>query len=131
MSVTMQPATAARLAKLIPMLGSDKPGEVTATAAAIGRVLAAAGMDWHGLAGLAAGAATPKGAAFTFASLGPSPARKAMGLLQGRPGVTPQQRAILEAVRVRLIGASGHSRLRPADTDWLDALWFRHFGSRA
>ena len=39
-----------RLAKLIPMLSSDKQGEVLATVAAIGRTLQNAGCDWHDLA---------------------------------------------------------------------------------
>ena len=39
-----------RLALMIPLLGSDQPGEVVATAAAIGRVLGGAGADWHWLA---------------------------------------------------------------------------------
>jgi hypothetical protein len=41
------------LGKLIPLLGSDKPGEVVATASAIGRALHGAGLDWHDLAGRA------------------------------------------------------------------------------
>ncbi|WP_237482647.1 hypothetical protein [Lichenibacterium dinghuense] len=39
-----------RLSKLIPRLASDQAGEVVATAAAIGRTLAGAGLDWHDLA---------------------------------------------------------------------------------
>ena len=38
-----------RLAKLVPMLASDKDGEVLATAAAIRRTLATAGADLHDL----------------------------------------------------------------------------------
>jgi hypothetical protein len=38
------------LCKLIPRLGSNHPGEVVATAAAIERVLRGAGHDWHDLA---------------------------------------------------------------------------------
>jgi hypothetical protein len=38
-----------RLARLLPLLSSDQPGEVTATAAAIGRALKAAERDWHDL----------------------------------------------------------------------------------
>jgi hypothetical protein len=41
---------AAKLEKLVPMLSSDKPGEVNAAVAAIGRTLKAAGADWHDLA---------------------------------------------------------------------------------
>lgn len=39
----------AKLSKLIPLLGSDKPGEVVATAAAIQRTLRSVGLDWHDL----------------------------------------------------------------------------------
>lgn len=38
------------LGKLIPQLGTNHDGEVVATVAAIGRVLASAGLDWHDLA---------------------------------------------------------------------------------
>ena len=41
---------APKLGKLIPLLASDKPGEVVATAAAITRTLKQAGADWHDLA---------------------------------------------------------------------------------
>ena len=39
-----------RLSKLIPVLGSDKDGEIIAAAAAISRCLDAAGRDWHDIA---------------------------------------------------------------------------------
>ena len=38
------------IAKLIPLLGSDKPGEVAATVAAIDRNLRSGNEDWHALA---------------------------------------------------------------------------------
>lgn len=38
-----------RLSKLLPLLASDKPGEVTATASVITRTLKGAGLDWHDL----------------------------------------------------------------------------------
>ena len=38
-----------RLARLLPLLSSDQPGEVTAAAAAVGRALKAAERDWHDL----------------------------------------------------------------------------------
>ena len=41
---------APKLAKLIPLLSSDKDGEVVATARAIGRTLKNAGLDFHTLA---------------------------------------------------------------------------------
>jgi hypothetical protein len=40
---------APKIAKLLPLLASDKDGEVVATARAIGRTLSAAGADWHDL----------------------------------------------------------------------------------
>ena len=40
---------APKLAKLLPLLGSDKHGEVVAAALAVGRTLASAGADWHDL----------------------------------------------------------------------------------
>ena len=39
-----------KIVKLIPLLGSDKPGEVLATVAAIDRRLKATNRDWHDLA---------------------------------------------------------------------------------
>jgi hypothetical protein len=39
-----------RIAQFLPKLGSESAGEVAATASAIGRVLQAAGNDWHDLA---------------------------------------------------------------------------------
>ena len=76
MTATMQPATVSRLTKLLPMLGSDKPGEVTGTAAAIGRVLQSAVLDWHDLAtGLKAGTAQQ----FTFATMPPPAGAQAVG----------------------------------------------------
>ena len=44
-----------RLAKLLPLLSSDQPGEVVATARAIGQTLQRGGMDWHDLAALVSG----------------------------------------------------------------------------
>ena len=46
----MTPDTAARVAKLVPLLSSDRMGEVAATAAAIERTLKANGEDWFALA---------------------------------------------------------------------------------
>lgn len=46
------------LAKIIPLLGSNQPGEVAAAAAACERVLRQGGRDWHWLAGVASGNGT-------------------------------------------------------------------------
>ena len=43
---------APKLAKMIPLLGSDKIGEVASCAAAIGRLLIGVGANWHDLAAL-------------------------------------------------------------------------------
>jgi hypothetical protein len=48
----MQLATS-QIGKLIRLLGSDKDGEVVATARALGRTLKATGRDWHDLADVA------------------------------------------------------------------------------
>ena len=49
-----------RLAKLLPVLASDKAGEVVAATAAITRIMQAEGLDWHDLAGsMARGWAAP------------------------------------------------------------------------
>jgi hypothetical protein len=62
-----------RLAKL-PLLSSDQPGEVLATARAIGQTLQRGGMDWHDLAALVADGGKRQAApAFTFASLRRAP----------------------------------------------------------
>jgi hypothetical protein len=44
-----------RLAKIIPLLGSDSAGERDAAVAAIGRALEGAGFTWHDLAELVGG----------------------------------------------------------------------------
>src|SRR3954452_7385985 len=48
--MTALASIAPKISKLIPMLGSDKPGEIIATAAAIGRTLKGVGRDFHDLA---------------------------------------------------------------------------------
>jgi hypothetical protein len=65
-----------RLAKLLPLLASDQPGEVVTTAWAIGQTLQRGGMDWHDLAALVSGEGKRQAApAFTFATLAPRTAR--------------------------------------------------------
>lgn len=39
-----------KIMRLLPLLSSDKDGEVVATARAIGRTLASSGLNWHVLA---------------------------------------------------------------------------------
>lgn len=50
MGVTALKPISPKLAKLLPLLSSDQPGEVVATAAAIGRTLIGVGLTWHDLA---------------------------------------------------------------------------------
>ena len=50
--------TSTKLSKIIPLLSSNQPGEVVAAAAAVGRVLAEAKLDWHWLSGKLVGAST-------------------------------------------------------------------------
>ena len=48
-----------KLAKLIPLLASDKPGQVLNAVQAIGNLLASAGLDLHDLATLISGEDKP------------------------------------------------------------------------
>ncbi len=57
--MTIASATLSKLAIVIPMLGSDQPGEVQATVAAITRILRAAGADWHDLSAALTAPAAP------------------------------------------------------------------------
>jgi hypothetical protein len=50
---------AGKLAKLIPLLASDKPGEVFNTAQVIARVLASVKLDFHDLVTFVAGEKAP------------------------------------------------------------------------
>ncbi|MCW8088319.1 hypothetical protein [Sabulicella glaciei] len=134
MSAALIPA---KVTKLLPLLSSDKPGEVAATVAAIGRTLTAAGLDWHALAlvverhaALPTRPGATPAAAFSFANLPPRGARKALALLASRPGLTRQQVTAIEAIKARLLGAKVHVRINHTDAAWLDALWQRAFGER-
>jgi hypothetical protein len=128
--MTGLPSIGPRLAKLLPLLGSDQPGEVAAAVAAITRALTKAGTDWHGLAALVAGEAKRQTApAFTFATLAPKTARKQITLLAGRPGVTMPDRVRLERFKAWLLGKPVSTRLPPEDIAWLDDQWRQAFGA--
>jgi hypothetical protein len=119
----MTPALARRLGKAVALLGSDQDGEVLAAARAIGRTLDAAGMDWHGLAALVATEAARQAApAFSFAGVAPRTARKLMAHLARQPGATAVDRARLEILRARLLGAQKLA-LAGEEIEWLDGLW--------
>lgn len=118
-----------RLAKLLPMLGSDQPGEVMAAVQAIGRTLSGAGLDWHNLAALIAAEAKRNGTpAFSFANLAPRTARKQMALLAQRPGLSVADRVRLERLRQWLHRQAVAVRLPTDHLEWIDALWRQSFG---
>jgi hypothetical protein len=126
------PSIGPRLAKLLPLLASNQPGEVVATAAAITRALTKAGMDWHALAALVRSEAKRQAApAFSFAGSAPKTARKQMAQMAWRPGITPADRARLERYRAFLLGKPVATRLPAEDVAWLDALWRQAFGAGA
>lgn len=111
---------APRLAKLLPMLGSETPAEVTATAAAIDRVLKAAGLDWHALAAcIKANAAPP----FTFATMPPRKVRKFLAELAGRKGMAHSDADRMRTLIAQLHGMEPTYRLPPQIADYLDRLW--------
>jgi hypothetical protein len=119
----MTPALARRLGKALPLLGSPEDGEALAAARAVGRILEAAGMDWHGFAALVAAETKRQAApAFTFATLSPRTARKMMAHLARQPAAPIGDRVRLERLRERLLGAKKLT-LTPEEIGWLDALW--------
>jgi hypothetical protein len=114
-------APLSRVAKLLPMLGSDNPAEVAATAGAIGRVLNSAGMSWHDLAGHVAAARPP---AFTFRGMPPKAARKMIAVMQYRGRMPPLQVQRCEAFRARLLELGNQAKpISAEDAAWLDELW--------
>jgi hypothetical protein len=122
-------ATGRRLAKVLPLLGSDQPGEVTAAAAGLVRVLNAGGMDLNDLAGvLAAELERRAKPAFSFATLASRTARKQIALLAWREGVSLEDRARMERMRAWLLGKRATACLPDDDIQWLDALWRQAFG---
>ena len=119
-----------RLAKLLPLLSSDQPGEVVATARAIGQTLQRGDMDWHDLAALVLGEGKRQAApAFTFANLAPRTARKQIALLAARPTVSLLDRIKLDHLRLWLHGKPVSVRLPADQVRWLDGLWREAFGS--
>ena len=118
-----------QLAKLLPLLASDQPGEVVATARAIGQTLQRGGMDWHDLAALVSGEGKRQAApAFSFANLAPRTARKQIALLSARPTVSPLDRTQLDHLRLWLHGQAVSVRLPEDQVRWLDGLWREAFG---
>ena len=124
------PAISTSVAKLLPLLSGDQPGEVVATARATGQTSRRGGMDWYDLVALVSGEGKRQAApAFTFATLAPRTARKQIALLAWRPTVTMQDRVRLEQIRQWLHGQAVSVRLSADQVLWLDELWRTAFGS--
>ena len=117
-----------RIAKLLPVLASDQPGEVAAAAAAITRTLNTAGLDWHTLAAVVEAEGKRQAAPiFSFASLPPRTARKQIAMLARWPELTAAQRGRMEQMREWLHGKPPQERLPAASVAFLDDLWRRAF----
>ena len=101
---------APRLSKLLPLLGSDKDGEVVATARAIGRTLQGAGLDFHALA-----AAVESPPVVTVAAAKPKATRRA-----SRPKPSPFDAELLRLVRLLL---EQRHRVKPGEADFLDSMF--------
>jgi hypothetical protein len=104
---------APRLAKLIPLLASDSPGEVVATAHAIGRTLDSIGADFHDLAAalLPANDAAAEG-----------DAAMAMSCLDALHLFDPRERMFLISIAAQLRRGR---QLSVKQADWLQGLYGR------
>jgi hypothetical protein len=134
-AMTAAPIPPARLAKLLPLLGSDQPGEVTAAAAALQRVLAGAGMDLMDLANLVATEAQRRQRpAFSFASLGPRGTRKQLAMLLYRApkgALSNVEREQVQHFYDALAGRASTAKLTGDALTATDDLWRRVFGGGA
>jgi len=92
---------APRLAKLIPMLGTDRDGEIIGTVHAIRRTLESAGCDLHDLAEVVERAALPVVAEQPRQEASPAPELK------------PWQTLAMSCIR------AGQGRLKPVELDFL------------
>ena len=127
----LSPDVGVRLGRLVAMLSSPVAGEVVATAAAIGRTLDRAGMDWHDLAKRLTATAQPQpwqggpsGADFSAGNA--SLRAMADWLAKYTPhGLTNGQRDFVANMRRTL--ATGR-RLSPAQTNYLRDLHRKHGG---
>lgn len=92
-----------QLAKIIPLLSSDRPGEVTAAAAAIGRVLQQGGKDWHWLAQLLSGGNPPASSASLEALA------TFQTLIRQQTSVLAERQAEINTLRHELVAAKGNT----------------------
>ncbi|KAB0680068.1 hypothetical protein F6X38_09665 [Aureimonas leprariae] len=102
---------APKLSKLLPLLGSDKDGEVIATARAIGRTLSAAGLDFHALAE----AIERPPVVLTVAARRPQQSRK-----PSPPRPSPFDSELLRLVAVLRVQ---QTRLKHGEADFLDSMF--------
>lgn len=127
----LSPDIGVKLGRLVPMLSSPVAGEVVATAAAIGRTLDRAGMDWHDLAKRLTAPAQPQPcqrgpAGDDFAAGNASLRAKAEWLERFAPHrLTPKQRDFV--ANMRSILAMGRT-LTPAQRQYLADLHSRYGG---
>jgi hypothetical protein len=127
----LSPDIGVKLGRLVPMLSSPVAGEVVATAAAIGRTLDRAGMDWHDLAKRLTTSAQPqtwqRGPAGADFAEGNAPLHMMADWLDkyALHRLTENQRDFVANVR-RMLAAG--RRLSPAQREYLADLHTRHGG---
>jgi hypothetical protein len=128
MSATALSPIAPKLAKLLPLLASDKDGEVVATARAIGRTLEAAGADFHDLAALISPESTPQPSGRQEADDGPRMSAEQwsaaiIAILDAPPYLHPGERKFLQDVLRRT--------RRGREPSAKQAIWLRKIARRA
>lgn len=111
-------STADLLAKLLPRLASDHDGEVIATAAAIGRTLAAAERDWHDIAACVSFWARPK----VDAAAHSEPPTAKPQPTDAEMAEAVRQQAEAEAKKRRPAWPTWSSLNRFAMVEWLEAI---------
>ncbi len=126
----LSPDVNVKLGRLVAMLSSPVPGEVVATAAAIGRTLDRAGMDWHDLAKRLTATAQPQPhrgtAGADFDARNASLRAMADWLAKYAPhGLTDAQHDFVANMQRTL--ATGR-QLSPAQTNYLRDLHRKHGG---
>ena len=106
-----------RLSKLLPVLASDKPGEVVAAAAAITRVMQLEGLDWHDLAGaVARGWIVPSSGALAEVHLEEWQAIARNCMMAGADVLTAAERDFLHNMAAR------HTDPSERQWRWIDAI---------
>ncbi|MBP7334938.1 hypothetical protein [Niveispirillum sp.] len=132
----LSPSITTKLAKMLPMLASDRDGEVVATAAAIGRVLAGAGASWHDVAALlslppaqrpATAERQASSMAFSFIHLSPEGARRRVAELLAGSGWNDWERRFLTDME-NLLRGKARNPLSCKQAQLLTDLYCRHWG---